>query len=334
MTDRHLAPPHRRRTAPRPATALLCPGQGAYKPGALAGIRDLPHVRAVLHAVDSLHHRTHPVTHLLTDPAAPGPAELLACDPLAFDLATYTATVAAGIAIQEDLGHHPRIVMGHSVGDLAALAVSGVLTPTEGATVLHVRDELLVRIPHPPTGMLAVRAANDDTGELLQSAGLPHTHIAADNAPRQTVVSGPSPELDDLSRLADGLSIRTTRLDSRTGYHHPALAPIAQELLLHLRTLPPRRPTSSLYSSALAAPVHADHLLTATHHLTRPVRFRAALHSLQRMGITTFLDSGPGTLLAALAKATLPTAHVVAPFRSPLDAVRLHDRLERASEPR
>ncbi|MBB6440036.1 ACP S-malonyltransferase [Streptomyces candidus] len=300
---------------------MLCPGQGAYRPGALTGIQHLPDVATVLATVDDVTpHTAHPVTRLLTDRDAPQPARLLALDPLAFDLATYAGTVACGNALRHHFHSSPQWVMGHSVGDIAAMAVAEAITAETGARLLHARHTLL-RTMSPPTataaGMLALALPVAEVVALLANLGLHHTRIAGDNAPQQTAVSGPLRELRVLHTLARAAGTRCTPLPSRTSYHHPLLTNLATVLDTWMETADVRLPTIPLYSSALARPAHTlQHIRElATQHLNRPVLFQASLHRLHRQGADAYIDSGPGALLSSLVRAVLPAAVAIAPIR-------------------
>ncbi|MGB8940444.1 MAG: acyltransferase domain-containing protein [Streptomyces sp.] len=320
-------------TEPAATSVLLCPGQGAYVPSALAEVRHLYHVRETLDAVDALSPGDpYTVTRLLTDITAPPPDELLHASPLAFDLATYAGTVAAARMLCFHFGYRPAAVVGHSVGDIAAMAAAGAITSAAGAELLVARHQALLRTPPPPGGLTVLAATVDETAELLARSGMPTLRVAADNAPRQTVVSGTHPELDTVEALARDLGVRATRLVGRTLYHHPFLAPIAGGLAPLLRRTTVRTPTVPLYSSVRSAPVLApdDIRRSALAHLTRPVRFRQSLLALQRSGIGTFVDAGPGALLGGLARATVPTAHVLAPLRRRNTPGRVREQLRPA----
>ncbi|GCD40995.1 ACP S-malonyltransferase [Streptomyces paromomycinus] len=317
-------------TAP---SVLLCPGQGAYVPGALAEVRHLFHVRDTLRAVDAFSPGgPYTATRLLTDLSAPPPEQLIRASPLAFDLATYAGTVAAARALRFHFGHRPDAVVGHSVGDLAALAAAEAIAPVTGAAVLAARHRLLVGTPTPPGGLVALAASAEATEELLSLADGHGVRVAADNAPRQTVVSGPEPGLTAVEAVARGKGVRTTRLTGRTLYHHPLLTPVAGRLSALLRRTTVRPPTVPLYSSVRAAPLVTleDIRRSALAHLIHPVRFRQALLALQRSGIRLFIDAGPGALLGALARATVPAARVLAPLHRRNTLERVEERLRPA----
>ncbi|GAA2985734.1 ACP S-malonyltransferase [Streptomyces fulvorobeus] len=313
---------------------MLCPGQGAYRPGALTAVQHLPDVATVLATVDDVTPRTaHPVTRLLTDRDAPQPADLLALDPLAFDLATYTGTVACGNALRHHFRSRPQWVMGHSVGDIAAMAVAEAITTETGARLLHARHTLLRALP-PPTapdasGMLALALPVAEVVALLATLGLHHTRIAGDNAPQQTVVSGPLGELRILHTLARAAGTRCAPLPSRTSYHHPLLTTVATVLDTWMETADVRLPAVPLYSSALARPAPTlQHIRKlATQHLNHPVLFQTSLHRLHRQGAVIYIDSGPGALLSSLVGAVLPAAVTIAPLRGRTDPDAITRRL-------
>ncbi|MFG2679620.1 ACP S-malonyltransferase [Streptomyces sp. NPDC048392] len=320
-------------TGGTPHTVLMCPGQGAYLPGALRHLSDVPSVAKVLRTVDG--HRAAlggtgtPVGRLLTDAGAPGPEPLVLADPLAFDLATYAAVVACATVLL-DLAPSPvHAVLGHSVGDLAALTVAGALTLGQGVRLLHVRDRLLRDAALPAAGLLATDLTAEAAADLLRAEDLPQVRIAARNAPHQTVLAGPDDQLATVRRTARALGRRATPLTSRTAYHHPLLTGVHQAFRRLLRAQPVAPPALTVYTAAAAGPARtAAQLRTvAAAHLTEPVAFHRTLRAMRLAGFTTYLDSGPRALLSTLAKAGLPGCTTAAPSRTPVGVDRIRRRL-------
>ncbi|MFG3081675.1 ACP S-malonyltransferase [Streptomyces parvulus] len=317
-------------------TVLMCPGQGAYLPGALRHLLDLPTVAEVLRRVDA--HSTAlgvagpPVARLLTDPGAPGPDQLLRTDPLAFDLATYTAVTALA-AVLLDLTDRPvHAVLGHSMGDLAALTAAGVLTLEQGVRLLHLRDRLLRDAALPAAGLLATDLTPDRAAELLRTRALAPVRVAARNAPNQTVLAGPDDQLAAAACAARALGHRATPLTSRTAYHHPLLTVVHRSFRRLLRAQAVAPPALAVYTTATDRPLDTPAQLRAmaAAHLTEPMDLHRTLQALRRAGVTTFLDSGPRALLSGLAGAGLPGCAVAAPFRTPVGVERLRHRLAAA----
>ncbi|MFG2323256.1 ACP S-malonyltransferase [Streptomyces sp. NPDC048568] len=323
-------------TGGTPRTVLMCPGQGAYLPGALRHLRDLPTVAEVLRKVDA--HSTalgaagSPVARLLTDPCAPGPDQLLLTDPLAFDLATYTAVTALAALLLDLVARPVHAVLGHSMGDLAALTAAGALTLEQGVRLLHQRDRLLRDAALPAAGLLSTDLTADRAAELLRTQALAGVRIAARNAPTQTVLAGPDDQLATAACAARALGHRATPLTSRTAYHHPLLTDVHRSFRRLLRAQPVAPPALAVYTTVTDRPLDTPAQLraVAAAHLTEPMAFHRTLHALRRAGFTTYLDSGPRALLSTLARAGLPGCAVAAPFRTPVGVDRLRHRLAAA----
>ncbi|MEU9554069.1 acyltransferase domain-containing protein [Streptomyces fumanus] len=320
--------------AGRPRTVLMCPGQGAYLPGALRHLAGVPAVAEVLTAVDT--HApggagTASVGRLLTEPGAPAPEELLRADPLAFDLATYAAAVAAATVTLALLPAPADAVLGHSVGDLAALTAAGALTVRQGLQLLRIRDRLLTTAGLPAAGMAATDLTRAQAADLIRACGTPQVRIAVHNAPAQVVLAGPDAQLGHVGRVAGDRGHRVTRLVSRTAYHHPLLDEVSRAFRSLLRAQPVAPPRIPVYATAAGRRAGTPDRLRAmaAAHLTDSLPFHPALLALDRAGFATYVDSGPRALLATLAKAGLPHRTAVAPLRTPADTDRMHRRLTR-----
>ncbi|MFF0584876.1 ACP S-malonyltransferase [Streptomyces sp. NPDC003781] len=331
MRNDHPAP-----TGGTPRTVLMCPGQGAYLPGALRHLSEVPSVRRVLGTVDA--HSTAlggtrtAVGRLLTDAAAPDPDRLVRTDPLAFDLATYAAVVASATVLLDLASTPVHAVLGHSVGDLAALTVTGVITLEQGVRLLHVRDRLLRDAALPAAGLLATDLTAELAAGLLRDQDLPQVRIAARNAPGQTVLAGPEDQLAALGRTARALGRRATVLTSRTAYHHPLLTEVHRAFRRLLRAQPVAPPTLPVYTATAPGPARTPAQLRtiAAAHLCEPLAFHRSLSALRLAGFTTYLDSGPRALLSTLARAGLPGCTTAAPSRTPAGVDHIRRRLTAA----
>ncbi|MGC0387283.1 ACP S-malonyltransferase [Streptomyces sp. SAI-129] len=319
-----------------PRTVLMCPGQGAYLPGALRHLGEVPSVSRVLRTVDA--HSTAlggtrtPVGRLLTDAAAPEPDLLVRTDPLAFDLATYAAVVASATVLLDLAAQPVHAVLGHSVGDLAALTVAGVITLEQGVRLLHVRDRLLRDAALPAAGLLATDLSAELASDLLRAEDLPQVRVAAHNAPGQTVLAGPDDQLAALQTAARALGRRATVLTSRTAYHHPLLTEVHRSFRRLLRAQPVAPPTLPVYTATTPGPARTPAQLrtAAAAHLCEPLAFHRTLRALRLAGFTTYLDSGPRALLSTLARAGLPGCTTAAPSRTPVGVDRIRHRLTAA----
>ncbi|OMI91675.1 acyltransferase [Streptomyces sp. M1013] len=323
-------------TGGTPRTVLMCPGQGAYLPGALRHLAEVPSVSRVLRTVDAhgtaLGGTRTPVGRLLTDAAAPEPDLLVRTDPLAFDLATYAAVVASATVLLDLAAPPVHAVLGHSVGDLAALTVAGAITLEQGVRLLHVRDRLLREAALPAAGLLATDLTAELAIDLLRAEDLPQVRVAAHNAPGQTVLAGPEDQLAALRTAALALGRRATVLTSRTAYHHPLLTEVHRTFRRLLRAEPVAPPTLPVYTATTAGPASTPAQLrtAAAAHLCEPLAFPRTLRALRLAGFTTYLDSGPRALLSTLARAGLPGCTTAAPSRTPVGVDRIRRRLTAA----
>ncbi len=323
-------------TGGTPRTVLMCPGQGAYLPGALRHLGEVPSVSRVLRTVDAhgaaLGGTRTPVGRLLTDAAAPEPDLLVRTDPLAFDLATYAAVVASATVLLDLAAPPVHAVLGHSVGDLAALTVAGVITLEQGVRLLHVRDRLLREAALPAAGLLATDLTAELASDLLRAEDLPQVRVAAHNAPGQTVLAGPEDQLAALRTAALALGRRATVLTSRTAYHHPLLTEVHRTFRRLLRAQPVAPPALPVYTATTAGPARTPAQLrtAAAAHLCEPLAFPRTLRALRLAGFTTYLDSGPRALLSTLARAGLPGCTTAAPSRTPVGVDRIRRRLTAA----
>jgi len=302
-------------------TAILLPGQGIHLPGALIHLRRDATVADVLDAVDATTIRLpHRISHLLTRTGGPTSKALFAHDPLSFHVATFTAVVALGRVVLRHLADDAVTLLGHSVGELAALAVAGSLRVEDGARFLLARHEAIAQIAPPPGGLLVVTAPECATRELVHTPGLPDVALAADNAPSQTVVSGPDDQLKAFAAVAAERGHTATRLSGADMFHNELLSPAAAALHEYLHTVPVAAPSVPIWSPLLRRPyANEDELRAApAHHLTRPAHLRTAMLDLHSTGVRRFIDTGPRDVVAKLAKATLPEADVTAVARKPV----------------
>ncbi|MFC8827454.1 acyltransferase domain-containing protein [Streptomyces sp. NPDC057137] len=295
-------------------TVFLLPGQGGYTPGNLAG-DDSPDVREVLDAADRVaaEFGREGVSHLMTNADAPSAADLMRSDSFALQLAVFTSAVA-GFRIAERQGG-PDVVVGHSMGEIAALTVAGAFSLTDGARLVCHRSEAL--LAHCPSngGMVALELPAGRTAHLVGAVADRGLAVAVSNAPRQTVVSGPDEAIGTIARLAGAMGVRATRLNAPFPFHSPMLALAAHafgEAVTGIRQRPLRR---AVYSPVAGGYVHDDSDLRAliARQLTAPVRFTAAIRQLHADGAQHFVECGRAGL-SGLVGRTVPdvsTAHTV-----------------------
>lgn len=176
-------------------------------------------------------------------------------------------------------GVHPDLVIGHSMGEVAAATVAGALTPRDGAAVICRRSALVRTLPD-PGAMVAVgvgeQEANAAIGDL---AG--QVNVAVINGAHASVLAG-SP--DALSTVTDRLAESGAYCRPvRAGYasHSPHVEPLRDDLVQALGDLDPRPGRVAMWSTALDRPVSGDEL-DADYwmaNIRRPVRFSSAVEA-------------------------------------------------------
>ena len=256
-------------------TVLLLPGQGAQRERMAAGLYEaVPEFAAPM---DSFLAALGPEGARLREEwlrPAPNPAldDALVSQPLLFGVG-----YALGRCVTALSGHAPDILLGHSVGELAAAALAGVFSPEEAAQVMAARRTALTG--RTGGGMLAVGGAVADVEPLLT----PGTAVAAINGPRQTVLAGPA---EPLARTAErlaaaGLVVRALR--SGHAFHSPSLAGAAETYARALSHVPLRAPEGMLLSTRTARWLRAEEAVDPAFwagQLALPVLYWPALRAL------------------------------------------------------
>ncbi len=287
-------------------TVFLLPGQGGYTPGLFAG-DDSPEVREVLDTADRVaaEFGRGGVSHLLTRTDAPSAADLVRSDSFALQLAVFTAAVG-GFRIARRQ-HTPDVVVGHSMGEIAALTVAGAFDLADGARLVCHRSEAL--LAHCPSdgGMVALELPAARAAHLVGAVADRRLAVAVSNAPRQTVVAGPDEAVAVVARLASVMEVQATRLNAPFPFHSPMLAVAAEafgEAVTAVRQHPLR---ATVYSPVAGGYLQDDTDLKAllVRQLTTPVRFMAAVRELHADGARRFVECGRAGL-SGLVRRSVP----------------------------
>ncbi|WP_326794335.1 type I polyketide synthase [Streptomyces sp. NBC_01808] len=225
-------------------------------------------------------------------------------------LYTQTGLFALHTALTRQLrawGVQPDHLIGHSIGEVTAAHVAGVLSLTDAARLVTARARLMNELPHGTGGMLAVQSGPEALAEHLERHG--RAEIAAYNSPAATVLAGPADALAALAGELDAAGIRTRGLKVSHAFHSAQMDPVLAEFTSIAGGLTYRAPDLPVVSNVTGAAATADELTDAAYwaeHIRRPVRFHQGLAHLVGEGATTFLEIGPGATLTALARAVLP----------------------------
>jgi [acyl-carrier-protein] S-malonyltransferase len=219
---------------------------------------------------------------------------------------------------------HPVALAGHSLGELGALVAAGALDPLSGLQLAVRRGALMsVAEEGDAEGMLAVLKATDE-----QVKGLAEQHdvvVANDNAPGQVVLAGPVDRLRAASKAARDQGVRAILLDVAGAFHSPSMAPAVEPFREALDGVEFRPAAVPVISGSTARPFE-DVRAELAAAIIRPVRWRETMLALAALGADTFVDFGPGTVLAGLTRRNLPDARVLEP-----EALRSSEDLESSS---
>ncbi|MGW4114470.1 type I polyketide synthase [Actinosynnema sp. NPDC004786] len=231
-----------------------------------------------------------------------GDEELLARTDLT--QASLFAVEVALYRLVESFGVTPDHVLGHSVGELVAAHVAGVLDLPDAAALVAARGRLMRGLP--AGAMVSVHAREADVRAALVAG----VSIAAVNGPTSTVISGEAGAVREVAAKFE----RTRRLDVRHAFHSALVEPVLDEFREVARGLTHHAPRLSVVSNLTGRPVEridADHW---ARHAREAVRFHDSVRWLEGAGVRTFLELGPAATLAVLGRACAaePTSAFIA----------------------
>jgi [acyl-carrier-protein] S-malonyltransferase len=286
--------------------AFMFPGQGSVEVGMAREIAEaFPEAMAVLEAgseaaeLDLRYLCFEASEEELVDTAVQQPA--------------LVATSLAVLAALKARGIEPDYVIGHSVGEFAALAAARSMATEEAIGLVRERGLAMAEAAREhPGSMAAILGLDDPVVERLcqEIAGVWPANY---NCPGQIVVSGENPSVDECCEQAeDEGARRTVKLRVSGAFHSPLVAHAAERLKPAIDRIKFHEPAAPFMSTVTAKIEPAQRVGTLlVEQLTAPVKFTQAASELARDGVKTFVEVGPGNVLSGLLRRIDRTAKTI-----------------------
>ncbi|MGH3439346.1 MAG: beta-ketoacyl synthase N-terminal-like domain-containing protein, partial [Sciscionella sp.] len=283
--------------------AVVFPGQGSQRPGMVAELA------VVFPEVQRFARLSHQVASAMFPPTAFGAqARAGQAERLRDTRMAQPAMGIAGLAMNHLLARldvRPDMVAGHSYGELVALAAAGSFDADTLLCISAERaDAILDAAGSDSGGMAAVAAEPADVERVLTEAGVSGEVVAANyNAPRQIVISGPTPQLERALTALRSAGLPAKQLPVACAFHSPVVREAGSrfaEMLAKYRFAPPELPvwsnrTAGVYGQTAMAV--RDELAA---QIGSPVRFVYQIEAMYAAGARVFFEPGPGKVLGRL----------------------------------
>ena len=228
------------------------------------------------------------------------------------------ALFAIEAALHEALakrGLKPDLLTGHSVGEIAAAQIAGVLSLPDAAKLVVARGRLMGALPK-GGAMVAIEATEQEATESIEGREA-ELSIAGINSPSSIVLSGAEEAIEEAEDHWQSEGRKTKRLAVSHAFHSPLMEPMLEEFAEVAQSLTfnePQIPVISNLTGEILSKEQATDPAYWVSHAREPVRFAQGIETLASQGVSAYLELGPDPVLLAMARECLTGSEAEAAF--------------------
>ncbi|CAM5542178.1 hypothetical protein SANTM175S_05009 [Streptomyces antimycoticus] len=235
--------------------------------------------------------------------AAEGSADADLLNQTAFTQPALFAIEVALFRLLEHWGVTPDVLIGHSIGEIAAAHVAGVFSLEDACALVAARGRLMQSMPE-GGAMVAIQAPEEEIAASLAGREA-EVSIAAINGPTAVVIAGDEAAVLEIAGQWERAGRKTRRLRVSHAFHSPRMDGVLGDFRKVVEGLSFAPPTLSLVSNVTGTAADTDEVCSPEYwvrHVREAVRFADGVRTLEKLGVTSFVEVGPDGVLTAMAQ--------------------------------